>query len=345
MNFEVMDCPGRRLAPTSLSTSALPSKMAPIRVAVGGLFHETNTYGFPHNPLTELKNFSTASGQHMIEAMRGGGYSTSGFVDYAEAHPDQFKLLPFTLALANPSGTISAACWASLRKTLLTSLKEVMTANGGVDCVALHLHGAGVSQDTDDLEGLLLADIRSMVGPDVVIVANLDLHAKFTKRMHENVDVINAVLTYPHIDHNPRSQQLLALVPGILSKKIKPVRYVERLPFMLVSGPVSSEISPIEFISSLFTNMRSFIFLAFFSDGAKPRLHHVGRPRNVRSHAERTWRARLLRTPRFPLFRHFRLRCPRVCDHGQQFAPSQGDCPENRLVYLEQTQGVDAQDY
>jgi microcystin degradation protein MlrC len=169
--------------------------------------------------------------------MRGGGDSASGFVDYAQSHADTFQLCPSVLAIANPSGTIAAETWRELKTMLLKGLEDEIRKNGGIDCVALHLHGAGVSEDSTDLEGILLEEIRALVGPRVVIVANLDLHAKFTPKMHANVDVINAVLTYPHIDHNPRSQQLLALVPGILEGKLKPTRYVERLPFLLVSAP------------------------------------------------------------------------------------------------------------
>ncbi|KAI9034101.1 hypothetical protein DFJ74DRAFT_5492 [Hyaloraphidium curvatum] len=168
--------------------------------------------------------------------MRGGGDSASGFIAHADSHPEQFQLVPFTLTIANPSGMISSACWAALKEMLLDSLRKAVRAAGGVDCVALHLHGAGVAQDSGDLEGVLLEEIRGIVG-GAVVVANLDLHGKMTPKMHANVDVINAVLTYPHIDHNPRSQQLLALVPGIRSKKIRPVRYVERLPFTLMSAP------------------------------------------------------------------------------------------------------------
>lgn len=168
--------------------------------------------------------------------MKGGGDSSSGFIAEAEAQPEVFELVPVYLATANPSGLISAKCWATLRKELLEELKRTMD-RGRIDCIALHLHGAGVSEDSTDLEGLLLEDIRRLVGPNVVIVANLDLHAKMTRRMHENVDMINSVLTYPHIDHNPRSRELLRLVPAVLQKKMKPVRWVERIPFVLVSAP------------------------------------------------------------------------------------------------------------
>ena len=72
--------------------------------------------------------------------------------------------------------------------------------SGGFDAVYLDLHGAAVAEHLDDGEGELLARIRTVVGPDVPIVASLDLHANVTQQMLETADALVAYRTYPHVD-------------------------------------------------------------------------------------------------------------------------------------------------
>ena len=51
-----------------------------------------------------------------------------------------------------------------------------------VDGVVLGLHGAMVAQGYDDCEGDLLERVRAIVGPDVVIAAELDPHSHLTPK-------------------------------------------------------------------------------------------------------------------------------------------------------------------
>ena len=69
-----------------------------------------------------------------------------------------------------------------------------------VEAVLLALHGAAVSETVHDIEGDLLAAARALVGPDVPVVATLDLHAHITEAMVTNADGLVAWETYPHRD-------------------------------------------------------------------------------------------------------------------------------------------------
>jgi microcystin degradation protein MlrC len=59
----------------------------------------------------------------------------------------------------------------------------------GVDGVLLHLHGAMATESSDDGEGELLARLRKRLGPDIPIVAVLDLHATLTQLMADSANV------------------------------------------------------------------------------------------------------------------------------------------------------------
>jgi microcystin degradation protein MlrC len=71
---------------------------------------------------------------------------------------------------------------------------------GGLDGIYLDLHGAAVAEHADDSEGELLARLRAIVGPELPIVASLDLHANVTHRMLREADALVSYRTYPHVD-------------------------------------------------------------------------------------------------------------------------------------------------
>ncbi|REM68360.1 microcystin LR degradation protein MlrC-like protein, partial [Mycobacterium tuberculosis] len=83
------------------------------------------------------------------------------------------------VAGAQPSGTTTRHAYETLRDELLNDLRAVLP----VDMVLLGLHGAMVADGYDDCEGDLLARVRQIVGPDVVIGAELDPHNHLTPQM------------------------------------------------------------------------------------------------------------------------------------------------------------------
>jgi len=60
----------------------------------------------------------------------------------------------------------------SFRDEILADLKAAMPVDG----VLLSMHGAMVAEGYDDCESDLLAGMRHIVGPDIPLGAELDLH-------------------------------------------------------------------------------------------------------------------------------------------------------------------------
>jgi microcystin degradation protein MlrC len=197
-----------------------------VRIALGGVSHETNTYADPVTGPTGLDRFLIRRGDRLLKA-RGTETFLAGFLDGCDeigAEP-----VPTLWAWAGPSGTVTADAFAALRDELL----ERLAAAGPVDAVALELHGAGVVEGIDDLEGHLGAEVRRLVGPDVPIVAALDLHGNITDRMAETFDAFFGNHLYPHTDGRARGREAVAAVPHILAGTWSPVIEVEHLPMLL----------------------------------------------------------------------------------------------------------------
>ena len=104
-------------------------------------------------------------------------------------------------AFAQPAGLTVKAVYEDLRDTMLADLRAALP----VDVVMVHLHGAMVADGYDDCEGDTLARLREVVGPDVTIGVELDLHCHLTEEMRTSADVMVIYKEYPHTDIRERA--------------------------------------------------------------------------------------------------------------------------------------------
>ncbi|MFP5474936.1 MAG: M81 family metallopeptidase [Gammaproteobacteria bacterium] len=126
------------------------------------------------------------------------------------------------VAAAQPSGTTTRQAYESLRDELLADLQAALP----VDMVVLGLHGAMVADGYDDCEGDLLARVRAIVGPGVVVGAELDPHNHLTAAMVDNADLLIAYKEYPHTDVLERAFELVDLCAAQVQGRVRPVAAV-----------------------------------------------------------------------------------------------------------------------
>ena len=108
-------------------------------------------------------------------------------------------------------------------------------ADGPLDGVLLALHGAMVTEIDDDGEGFLLQTARDIVGPNVPIVATLDLHANISSRMVDLADVLIGYDTYPHIDMAERGEEAAAVLARLMRGEIRPTSALRKPPMLPTS--------------------------------------------------------------------------------------------------------------
>lgn len=134
-------------------------------------------------------------------------------------------------AFAMPSGVTLRKDYLRLRGEILEDLQAAMP----VDAVLLSLHGAMVIEGWDlpaaeqegvdcaDGEGDLISAIRAVVGPDVPIGVELDLHCHITQRMLTDADVLITFKEYPHTDFAERAEEVFTIIADQLAGKVKPL--------------------------------------------------------------------------------------------------------------------------
>src|SRR6185312_5200486 len=146
-----------------------------MRVLTGGISHETNTFRSGLTEVPDFKGREWSVGQELIERHRGVHDNFGALIETAERL--DLELIPTFFTTAPPSATISHEAFNETRALLLNGIREA----GPVDALCLRLHGAGVAEGVDDIEGELLKEIREIVGPRVPIVVTLDLHGNMTQ--------------------------------------------------------------------------------------------------------------------------------------------------------------------
>jgi microcystin degradation protein MlrC len=125
-------------------------------------------------------------------------------------------------AFAAPAGDTTRATHTTLRDEILADLQRALP----VDAVLLNLHGAMIAEGDLDAEGDLLARVRALVGPDVPIAAELDLHCHLTRQKVTHADILVIYKHYPHVDVAERADEVFSLLRRQLAGEIRPTMAV-----------------------------------------------------------------------------------------------------------------------
>ena len=125
------------------------------RVLFAGLFHETHTFV---QGTTELSDFAVLRGAEVL-ACAGDSSPMGGALEAANRLG--WEVVPAIDMRASPSARVSDAAFEWFWDRFETAASECVAAP--VDGVFLVLHGAMVSEDSDDPEGDLLCDIRRLL--------------------------------------------------------------------------------------------------------------------------------------------------------------------------------------
>ena len=202
-----------------------------MRIATGGVQHETNTFS---NTPTTLADFQRdtgcgpdfAGGAAIFDQFRNTGTIHGGYIDGAEA--EGIELIPLLCTRAQPAGLVQRVAFDHLLELFLERLKQTLPVDG----VLLDLHGAMVVENEEDGEGAFISAVRELVGTEMPVFVTLDLHANITPRMAELADVIVGYDTYPHVDMRERGREAIELLARTIRGEVKPVQEYRQLPLM-----------------------------------------------------------------------------------------------------------------
>jgi microcystin degradation protein MlrC len=185
-----------------------------MRAVIAMMKHETNTFSPVPTPLARFGSPDLAVGAEVHRRFKGTGTGLGAFIEAAEAAGLEIETP--VAGSAAPSGPVDCAAYDHMSDAICAAVAK------GCDACFLDLHGAMVTEASDDGEGLLLQRIRR-IAPGLPIAVSLDLHANLTDAIVENCTVLVGYKTYPHLDMHEAGAHAARILIRALRGEVRPV--------------------------------------------------------------------------------------------------------------------------
>lgn len=193
------------------------SEQKPRRVALLGLMLESNSFA----PVTTEEDFVSRvylAGEEILADMASSDpllpTEMRGFCREMDGL-GEWTAVPILVGLVEAGGPLEHAFFERTKAEMKRRLEDAMP----LDAVYICNHGAMITTRSQDPDGEIFAMVRDVVGPEVPIVATLDLHGNVSRRMIDSADVVVAYRTNPHVDMLERGREaaraLLELFGGM----------------------------------------------------------------------------------------------------------------------------------
>jgi microcystin degradation protein MlrC len=199
-----------------------------MRIVTGGIAQETNTFQWEPTTLADFQKGSSRIDreQEILDLANTGGIY-GGIV--TEARRQGIELIPTTYGHAVPGGRVSREAFETLRDEILAGISAALPVDG----VLLGIHGAMALEHNDDGEGPLITAVRELVGPDVPIVAPLDLHTNLSDEMMQEATAFVGYKEYPHIDMRETGARALQILAAAIRGEVTPVMAHVHVPLIV----------------------------------------------------------------------------------------------------------------
>lgn len=210
-----------------------------MRVAIVHMMQETDTFNPVPTTLDSFRSVALLEGLSVLERVDPAG-PIAGFLDAVRASGKKVEIVPIIRADAQSGGRLTAETLATLMEKIVQGLRQ----SGQLDGVIMFLHGAASAAGFDDVEGELLAAVRTVIGTRTPLALMLDHHANVTAKMMSNTELLMAFRTQPH-DPFETGRDLTAIALRVFAGEAKPAMVWRKLPmithqeqFLTASGPM-----------------------------------------------------------------------------------------------------------
>lgn len=215
------------------------------RVALLGIYHESNTFLKTRTSLKEFESGHLLFGESIREEYRMAFHEIGGMLEVLDNA--DLEVIPLVFAEATPGGTITD-------ETILYLFEKIsgaLIAHGPFDGIMVALHGAAVAESYPDMDGWWLQELRLLFGKEKPIIGTLDPHANVSQRMIDATDALVAYQTNPHIDQRETGKRAAMLMVDTLKGTIKPKQYLFQPPAIISIEQQYTSSSPCKELFSL----------------------------------------------------------------------------------------------
>lgn len=208
-----------------------------LRVALLGIYHESNTFLRRHTLLTDFENGHLFTGAEILKEYGASHHEIAGMLEVLTHY--EVEVLPVMFAEATPGGIISADTFNSLMAEMMRLLEKVLPIDG---CLVVP-HGAAVSEEFGDMDGHWLSLIRNRLG-EIPIVGTLDPHANVSDKMIAATDALIAYGTNPHVDQKETGKKAAELLVKMLKEDFQVVQELVQVPLAISIEQQNTAVEP-----------------------------------------------------------------------------------------------------
>lgn len=197
-----------------------------MRIAIAGIHTECCTFSPLHQSGDQ---FTVLRDEAMMERYK----------PFLANFPD-VTFVPILHTRSIPGGPVERDFYESIKAELIEKLR----AGAPWDGVFLDMHGAVNVAGMDDAEGDWTAAVREAVGADCLIAASYDLHGNVSHKIVDNLDILTAFRTAPHVDVIETVERACRLLVDSLKRGERPHKSFIRVPVVLPGEVTSTEWQP-----------------------------------------------------------------------------------------------------
>ncbi|UVC15391.1 M81 family metallopeptidase [Mesorhizobium onobrychidis] len=208
-------------------------------VLTAEFYHETNTFSLRPTDYQAFCVDGVHFGDDAVRARGEANTEIAGFLDIGRKH--QWIVQHIVSAQAEPAGPVTSGAFHRIGGAIVEAAKELKSEINGI---LLGLHGAMVTDFSQDGDGELLERLRAVVGEYLPIVVTLDPHANVTSKMCENADILVSYKTFPHVDVRETARHAGELLQRTMTGEIRPKTLLVRLPMLEEANGGRTDVGP-----------------------------------------------------------------------------------------------------
>lgn len=219
----------------------MPNELRKKRIALMGLMLESNSFA----PVTTrddfLKRLYVVGEEFRGELGRSESRIPAEMLSFCATmdHAIEWEPVPILMGLVEAGGAMEHGFFCEA----LAEIEGRLRASGVLDGVYICNHGAMITTEDRDPDGTVFEMVRKIVGPQVPIVATLDLHGNVSERMVAAVNAVIAYRTNPHVDMVARGRQAAGALVEMLNG-LRPSSALVRLPVVPPTVTLLTEKGP-----------------------------------------------------------------------------------------------------
>ena len=200
-------------------------------ILIAGITHESHSFLSHQTKREDFESRVLLIGEELLHSKLIDGSTMDAFLTYSKK--TNWNVIPSSLFSAMPSGKVDHAVVEEFLTILINDIKKNIKI---LDAVFFVLHGAMVSTLCNDVEGMVLSEVKKVLldaNKKIPVFGVLDLHANLSLLMIENSNCLYSFRKNPHTDAYESSYKLAKLLDKTLSQDLKIQQSIVQIPLIL----------------------------------------------------------------------------------------------------------------